>query len=206
MNPVVVAYPPGSCGTRLTKKLANVTSWNTGPKTNQHHFGSPAIQYDGYNKYLESKNIDNLLPIEIEQPIIAVHSLHGQTISKVFPRRQIVKVQASFYKSLRRWWYVFGKEWYQKLSPPPDLFFRPLQRHLTPCQHGIAFHAEYYETNVDTVADQCWKIEPGQSDFADFVLEEFEFPHDSEFDDAWNYIKEIADFTAMKSDQLICSK
>jgi hypothetical protein len=100
---------------------------------------------------------------------------------------------------------VFGKEWYQKLSPAPNLFFRSLDRHLTPCQQGIAFHAEYYENNVDAVADHCWKIEPGQSDFADFVLEEFNCQYDSEFDDAWNYIKEIADFSVMKSDMLICS-
>ena len=178
MNPVVIAYLPGSCGMRLTKKLANNNIWNQHPKANQHYGASALIKYDGYHKYPKSTDIDNLLPITIDQPIIAVHSLHGQTLSKLFPERQIVKIQASFYKSIRRWWYVFGKEWYQKQSSLTDLSFRSLGRYLTPCQQGIAFHAEYYENNVDTVVDYCWKIEPEQSDFADFVLEEFEFPHD----------------------------
>jgi hypothetical protein len=203
MHPTVIAYPPGSGGVRLIKKLCNSSTWNQ-QRGSHIHVGSQdiapgTVTHAGYPKYPAVTEIDQLCDLKIAPPVVAVHSLHSQVISKLFPGRRIVKIQANFYKSLCRWWYVFGKIWYQQHQ---DKF---LSNKVSHCQHAIAFHAEYYQTNIDTVSDECWKIEPGQSDFADLVLEEFEFTHDSEFDDAWHRLFECSNFSAMKTNVLTCS-
>lgn len=203
-QPMVIAYPPGSGGIRLLKKLCGSQFWNQN-RGNHSHFGwdiQGMIALNSYPKYPVFS--EDLVPIDTPEPLVSFHCLHGPTIAKIFPHRRIMRVRANLYLSLKRWWCVYGREYYQTHHLEQMVLFPLLQKTFTHCCHGILSHTSYYSTQLDLTNHELLTIAPGESEFADFMLHEFDQHRDDEFDSAWaQVLNEHPEYSKVMTSALI---
>ena len=186
--PIVVAYPPGSGGIRLVRKFCNSQFWDQ--HRGQHaHYGwdtQGSVAWSNYPKY--PLFADDLAPLDIPEPMLTSHCLYSPTISKLFPERKIIRVQANFYLSLRRWWDVYGRDYYKSNHEDVLVWSPHWNREVDHCLHAILTHATYYTYQHDQLCDELLKIIPGESDFSDFMLSEFTKHDNKEFDQCWQLV------------------
>jgi len=188
MHPTVVAYPPGSGGVRLVKKLCNSQFWDK--RRGQHaHYGWDVKGLVAWNDYPKYPSLTNeLVPLSIPNPIVTSHCLYSPTISKMFPERKIIRIQANFYLSLRRWWSVYGRDFYKSTYEDTLVWCPTWKKDVDHCLHAILSHASYYAHHCDQICDDLLKIVPGESEFSDFMLSEFAKHSNKEFDRCWQLV------------------
>jgi hypothetical protein len=193
-----VGYFPGSGGNRL-RRLILGHPWAVQPGDHYHkaHGIEELFQYEvaapkcpvPYFADLESNEMFRTKSFISPSKILLSHCMHIPLTKQIFPNRVTVKIYANLHHSLRRWWAIFGKNFH---SADTSTMTVP---HLSPTPMGILertikTHVDYYTKFMDTTHDHAVYIIAGDSEFADFMLEEFQIicnhPAADEFDQCWN--------------------
>jgi len=186
--PIVVTYPPGSGGTRLVRKFCGSWAWAQHPGQHSHYGWDTQGLVAWYNYPKYPLFADDLEPMDILEPMVTLHCLYSPTISKLFPERKIIRVQANFYLSLRRWWDVYGRDFYKSRYEDVLIWSPYWDGYVDHCLHAILTHATYYTSQHDQLCDELVKIIPGESEFSDFMLSEFTKHANEEFDQCWQLV------------------
>lgn len=202
-HPVVIAYPPGSGGNRLRRILLKMP-WTSEPKQELHRLDE-IRKYtidEGYPKFPGPNN-----PTEVEDPalskypVLTTHGMHSRYLRHAFPDRKIVKVYCEFREAFYRHWVVFGRRHTVDYINANNLL--PLNS--DDIYRYLEWNMSYYRDNFDFEHDYAVCIAPGQSEFADFMIKEFQECNDPDWERAWwrmtidaNYIG-LADIPVLKT-------
>lgn len=198
-----IGYFPGAGGNRFRRQVLGLP-WqhNTGDHLHAYHRDQSHVTTDeGVPKFPKSWVIDHPRDFQVTLPIpfddhrfvVISHGMHLPSVRHTFPGRKLIKIYANLRDSLRRWWVVFGKKWSGEMYPTNSVSIPVLgDSPMTGLEAAIKTHVDYYTRFFDCCHDHAVYISPGESEFADFMLEDFEKAkqhHDSvEFDEAWNSI------------------
>ena len=193
-----IGYFPGSGGHRLRRLILGHT-WKTQPINHYHNADGVEELFEAVEgvpkcpiPWFTDSESGNLVPTKSfasNRKILASHCMHIPLTKQIFPNRVTVKIYANLHHSLRRWWAIFGKNFH---SADTSTMTVP---HLSPTPMGILertikTHVDYYTKFMDTTHDHAVYVIAGDSEFADFMLEEFQIicnhPAADEFDQCWN--------------------
>jgi len=191
-----IGYFPGAGGNRL-RRLILGKSWTIESGAHLHKEG-PGVADPGMPKcptpwYTdpESGATSPTKSFESNSKILLSHCMHVPLTKQIFPNRATVKIYADLNQSLRRWWVIFGKNFNNTKTDPvtiPPISPTPMGI----LEHTIKSHVDYYTKFMDAAHDHAMYIIAGDSEFADFMLEEFQnirnHPLADEFDQCWYQI------------------
>lgn len=202
MEKILIAYYPGSGGTRLAYYLYN-GSWDSMPGQHYHTAGKYYTENIEQNKIIlgsiartgvQFLTPEMTAPVKSEKPIEFTHCMNSQLLKQFYPDRKIIKIKSPLLPALARYWKVFGLE-NSRQGPmiiktrfdSPEfnagLFYFILYR--------ANFEAEYYTTYpVDWTADQLFDIENDDNEFCQFMRNEYQIAQSPEAIEAWAILRQ----------------
>lgn len=198
-----LGFFPGAGGNRLRRLILGLT-WDIEPEGYLHRYDGISVKDstdDGVPKFPKSWYVDYQAENQImlfqsfkaESYIVSSHGMHSPSLKQVFPGRKSLKVYSNLRDSLRRWWAVFGKQWFENSYPSGSVNIPTISNQpMTIVEAAIKNHVMYYTRFFDCWHDHAVYILPGQSEFADFMIELFDqarsLPESEEFDQQWEVI------------------
>jgi hypothetical protein len=195
-----IGYFPGSGGHRLHRLILG-HQWAT--QSGDHNHNNNGIEelsrYEsGMPKcpvpYFADPESNIMFPTKSfisPSKILLSHCMHVPLTKQIFPNRVAVKIYANLHHSLRRWWVIFGKN-FNSAKTDPVIMLPMCPTPMGILEYTIKSHVDYYTKFMDAGHDHAMYLIAGHSEFADFMLEEFEIIRDhpaaDEFDQCWRQI------------------